>query len=70
METQALKYELRLYEVEVMDKIAEDLEDAAIRHISKILDWRVNKLKERSQSGPVPVEDKNGATIADIKKKS
>ena len=33
----ALKYELRRCEVEAMDKIAEDLEDAARRHNSKIL---------------------------------
>ena len=33
----ALKYELRRCEVEAMDKIAEDLEDAAGRHNSKIL---------------------------------
>ena len=33
----ALKYELRRCEVEAMDKIAEDLEDTARRHNSKIL---------------------------------
>ena len=33
----ALKYELRRCEVEAIDKIAEDLEDAARRHNSKIL---------------------------------
>jgi hypothetical protein len=33
----ALKYELRRCEVEAMDKIAKDLEDAARQHNSKIL---------------------------------
>jgi len=33
----ALEYELRRCEVEAMDKIAEDLEDAARRHNSKIV---------------------------------
>ena len=61
----ALKYELRRCDVEAMDKIAEDLEDAAIRHISKILYWCVNKLRENSQSGPIPVKDKSGTTISD-----
>jgi hypothetical protein len=32
-----LKYKLRRCEVEAMDKIAEDLEDGARRHNSKIL---------------------------------
>ena len=39
----ALKYELRRCEVEVMDKIAVDLEDAVRWHNSKILCWHVNK---------------------------
>ena len=47
----ALKYELRRCEVEIMDKIAEDLEDAARQHNSKILSWLVNKLRGSSQSG-------------------
>ena len=51
--------------MEVMDKIAEDLEDAARRHNSKILYWHVNKLRGSSQSGLVPVKDRNGATIND-----
>jgi len=51
--------------VEAMDKIAEDLEDAAGRHNSKILYWHVNKLRRSSQSGLVPVKDRNGATISD-----
>ena len=51
--------------MEATDKIAEDLEDAAIRHISKISYCCVNELRESSQSGPVPVKDKNGATISD-----
>jgi len=33
----AIKYELRMCEVEVMDKIAEDIEDAARWHNSEIL---------------------------------
>ena len=33
----SLKYELRTYELEAMDKISVDLEDAARRHNSKIL---------------------------------
>ena len=37
----ALKYELRRCEVEAMDKIAEDLEDAARLHNCKILHWHV-----------------------------
>ena len=36
-EEKALKYELRRCEVETIDKTAEDLEDAARRHNSKIL---------------------------------
>ena len=39
-----LKYKLRRCEVEAMDKIAKDLENAARRHNSKILYWQVNKL--------------------------
>jgi len=35
----ALKCKLRRCEVEAMDKIAEDLEDAARRHNSKIFYW-------------------------------
>ena len=61
----ALKYELRMHEVEATDKIAEDLEDAARRRNSKILYWYVNKLKENSQSGLVPIKSRNGATISD-----
>ena len=60
-----LKYELRRWEVEVMDKIAVDLEDAATRYNSKILYWHVNKLRGSNQSGLVPVKDRNGATISD-----
>ena len=37
-----LQYELGRCEVEAMDKIDEDLEDAAGRHNSKILYWHVN----------------------------
>ena len=64
----ALKYELRRCEVEAMDEIAEDLEDAARRHNSKILYWHVNKLKDSIQSILVPVKDRNGTTISDKKK--
>jgi len=46
-----LKYELRRCEVKAMDKIAEDLEDAARQHNSQILSWQVNKLRGSSQSG-------------------
>ena len=46
----ALKCELRRCEVEAMDKIAKDLEDAARRHNSKILYWHVNKLRGSSPS--------------------
>ena len=52
--------------MEAMDKTAEDLEDAARRHNSKILYWHVNKLIGSSQSGLVPVKDRNGATISDL----
>ena len=48
-----------------MDKIAEDLEDAARWNNSKTLYWRVNKLRGNSQSGLVPVKDRNGAKISD-----
>ena len=48
----ALKYEIRRCEMEAMDKIAEDLEDAARRHNSKILYRHVNKLRGSSQSKP------------------
>ena len=64
----ALKYELRRCEVEAMDKIAEDLEDGARRHNSKILYLHVNKLKGSSQSGLVPVKDRNGAANSDKEK--
>jgi hypothetical protein len=45
-----------------MDKAAEDLEDAARRHNSKILFWHVNKLKGSSQSRLIPVKVKNRVT--------
>ena len=61
----ALKYELRRCEVETMVKMAEDLEDAGRRHNSKILYWHVNKIRGSSQSEPVPVKDRGGATIID-----
>ena len=51
--------------MEAMDKIAEDLEDVARWHNSKILYWHVNKLGRNSQSVLVPVKDRNGATISD-----
>ena len=59
------KCELRRCEVEAMDKIVEDLEDAAKRYNSKISCWQVNKLRGSSQSRLVPVKDRNGATITD-----
>ena len=59
----ALKYALRRCEVEAMDKTAEDLEDAAKRHNSKMLYWYVNKLRGSSQSGPVPVKDRKGPQL-------
>jgi hypothetical protein len=51
--------------VEAMDKIAEDLEDVASWHNSKILYWHVNKFRGSSQSGLVPVKDRNWAPISD-----
>jgi hypothetical protein len=39
----ALKYELRRFEVEAIDKIAEDLEDVARRHIT--VNFYTNMLK-------------------------
>ena len=36
--------------MEATDKIAEDLEDAARQHESKISFWHVNKLRGTSQS--------------------
>ena len=43
-----------------MDNNAKDLEDTARQHDSKILYWHGNKLRGSSQSGLVPVKDKNG----------
>ena len=40
-----LKYELRRREVEAMNITAKALEDAARRHINKILSWGVNKFR-------------------------
>ena len=51
-----------------MDEIAGDVEDATIRHNCKILYWHVSKLRESCQSGPVPVKDKNGATLSEKEK--
>ena len=51
--------------MEAMDKIAENLEDAARRHNSKLLYWHVNKLRRSGQSGVVSVKEWNGATIND-----
>jgi hypothetical protein len=61
----ALKHELRRCEVEAMDKIAQDLEDAALQLNNETLHWDVNKLRANSQSGLVPVKNRNGATIGD-----
>ena len=44
--------------MEAMDKIAEDVEDAARRHSSSILYFHVYKLRENSQSGPVLGKDR------------
>ena len=63
-----LKYELRRWKMETMDKIAEDLEDPARQHNSKILYRHVNKLRGRSQSGLVPMKNRNGARIIDKKR--
>ena len=46
-----------------MDKITENLEDAARPHNNNILYWHVNELKGSSQSRLVPVKDRNGTTI-------
>ena len=62
-----LKYELRRYEVEVLDKITKDLEDAARWHNSKILHWPINKLSGSSQSELLPIKDRKGAKISDKK---
>ena len=51
--------------MEATDKIAEDLEDVDRWHNSKILYWRVNKLRGSSQSRLVSVKDRNGATVSD-----
>ena len=55
----ALKYELRRCEVETVDKITEDLEDAARRRNSKILCWHFNELRGSSQTGLAPVNNRN-----------
>ena len=59
----ASKYELRRCEVEAMDTITEDLEDAARWHNSKILYLHVNKLRGNSQSRLVPVKYRKGTTV-------
>ena len=61
----ALQNEIRRWEVEAKDKIVEDLEHLARRHISKILYWHVNRLTGNSQSGLVPVRDRIQTTISD-----
>ena len=43
--------------MDAMDKISEDLEDAARWHNNKILSWHVKKLRGNSQSVLVPVKD-------------
>ena len=48
-----------------MDKIAWDMEDAAKWHNSKIFYLYANKLKESSQWGLVPANNRNGTTIND-----
>ena len=61
----ALKYDIRTCEVEAMDKIVEEMEDADKRHNGKISYWHVSKLRSSSQSRLVPVKDRNGATTTD-----
>ena len=51
--------------MDAMDKIAEDLENGARRHNSKIFYWHANKLRGSSQSGLVFAKDMNGATVND-----
>ena len=51
--------------MEAIDKIAEDLEDAARRYNSKRFFWHVSKLRGSSQFGFVSVKNRNGATISD-----
>ena len=51
--------------MDAMDKVAEDMEDAARRHNNKILYWYVNKLSGGSQSRLVLVKDRDGVTICD-----
>ena len=41
----SLKYELRRFEVEAMDKIVEYLEDAVRQRNIEILYWHVNNVK-------------------------
>ena len=60
----ALKFDPKKCEVETVDKIAEDLEDAASRHNSELLTWHVNELRRGGQSG-LPIKGRSGATISD-----
>ena len=55
--------------MEAMEKTAKDLEDTARLYYNKILYWHVNKFRGSSQSGLVPVKDRNRATIS-IRKES
>ena len=50
--------------MEDLDKIAENLEDAATRHNIKTLYWHVNKLRGNSHSRLAPVKDRNGVKIS------
>ena len=61
----ALKYELRSCEVEAMNKIVKDMDDAARRHNSKILYRHVSKLRGSSQSRLVPAKDRHKTRISD-----
>jgi hypothetical protein len=56
---------LRRYKAEAMNKIAEHLENAALRHNRKIVYWHVDKLRGNSQIGFVPVKDMNETTVTD-----
>ena len=58
-----LKCGLRKSVAEAMDEIAENLEDAERRH-NKISYWYVKKLEGNSQSGLIPVKDRNRASIS------
>ena len=45
--------------METTGEIVEDLGDAARQHNSEMLYWQVIKLRGSSQSGLIPVKDRN-----------